>query len=285
MAHYIPAISMAVFAVAPERAQQLNDEVFDRVPWTVEFANSRNLDTFIAYPSKQLIEVRFSGLLSLWAAANAALLFASEMMMAARAGARAIDTTPGFPAADALRFISAAKDLMREPGVAWPAELPLPDPHAALGTHPWYVNQLFLGATAWVLLHEVAHVYLRHEETTIAEIRIRQEREADEWATRWMLEQAPEDLRREFRSVACATGLAWIGLSDEMQRGLTTHPHASQRLTTCSSLFPLAELSPALEMAGYIVKAFFNPHAPIPDSEHPSEAFDQILHWYRDTSR
>lgn len=285
MAGYIPAVSVAPFAVAPERAQELNDVIFKRVPWILDFAVGQNRTTFIAYPSKQLLEARFFALLSLWASANAALLFASEMMEATRNGRRAVSAALGSPAAEALRFVAAAEELLRDPSATWPADLALPDPHAEIETHAWYVNQLFLAATAWVLLHEIAHVHLGHEETTIAEIRIRQEREADEWATRWVLEQAPEDLRREFRSVACATGLAWIGLGDEIQRGLTTHPHASQRLTACSSFFPSAETSPALEMAGHIVKAFFNPHAPMPDSEHPSEAFDRILHWYRDASR
>jgi Peptidase U49 len=285
MAGFIPAVSASVFAIAPERARELNDVIFKRAPWILDFTVGSDRRTFIAYPRKQILEARFFALLSLWASANAALLFAREMMEAARAGRGAVSTAPGSAAANAINFVAAAKELLRDPSANWPAELPLPDPHPQLETHQWYVNQLFLASTAWVLLHEVAHVHLGHEETTIAEILIQQEREADDWATRWILEHAPEDLRREFRSVACATGLAWVGLGDEIQRGLTTHPHASQRLTASSRFFPLAEESPALEMAGHIVKAFFNPSEPVPDSEHPGEAFDRILHWYRDAAR
>jgi hypothetical protein len=283
MANYIPAVSTSPYAIAPERAEDLNDTVFGKVPWTIDFTMGPT--NFVAYPDKQLIEARFSALLSLWAAANAALTFADVMTKAVRTGMRDVDTAPGSPGNQALRLVNASKELIRDPHYRWPAALPVPDAHPSAGQHLWYVNQLFLAATSWVLLHEVAHVHLSHEQTTTSEIRVRQEFEADDWATRWILEKAPEDLRREFRSLGCATGLAWVGLVDEVRRGGTQHPHASQRLTACSGYFPSAELSPALEMATHIVKAFFNPHEKVPDSEHAADAFDQILHWYRDVSR
>ena len=285
MAPFIPAISATVFAVAPERAQELVDDVFDKVPWTILFAAKDDKDTFIAHPTQKLIEARFSGLLSLWAVANAALLFANEMMIAVRQGKDTIDANPQSPAGEAQAYIAVARDLIRAPVVAWPASLSEPDINAELGSHSWYVNQLFLAATAWILLHEVAHVHLAHEAMTTADLRIKQENEADEWATQWILEKAPEDLRRDFRSVACAVGLIWVGLSDEIHRGLTTHPHASQRLTACSRFFPSSVTSPAMEMALHILKAVFDPHTSAIVSEHPAEAFDQILHWFRNSSR
>jgi hypothetical protein len=284
MVPFIPTVSRAVFSIAPERAEELNDEIFKQAPWDLDFKTDGDL--FVAHPSQQLIEVRFSALLSLWAAANAALLFADAMMKAVREGKDTVVASPGTRLYEAMSLLAASKELIRNPRATWPKNLSLPDARAPAGTHAWYVNQLFLAATAWVLMHEVAHVHLKHEPVTTADILIQQEREADNWATKWLLEHAPPDLRRDFRAVACATGLAWVGLSDKIQGGHEpTHPHASQRLTASSVHFPTEEVSPALEMATHIVKAFFNPHAPVAESEHAAEAFEKILQWYRDDSR
>jgi hypothetical protein len=58
-----------------------------------------------------------------------------------------------------------------------------------------------------MVLHEIAHIHLNHEEFTTAEIRRNQEFEADKWATKWILDQAGSDLNREFRVFAVAIGI------------------------------------------------------------------------------
>ena len=68
IAPFVPAVSRAVYSIAPERAEELNEKIFKQVPWDLDFKTVGEL--FVAHPSQQLIEVRFSALLSLWAAAN-----------------------------------------------------------------------------------------------------------------------------------------------------------------------------------------------------------------------
>jgi hypothetical protein len=45
----------------------------------------------------------------------------------------------------------------------------------------------------------------------------RQEHDADEWATRWILDHTPTDLRQEFRVFAIAIGSGWLGLVDAVR--------------------------------------------------------------------
>ncbi|HEX7947102.1 MAG TPA: phage exclusion protein Lit family protein [Phenylobacterium sp.] len=278
MAPLIPAISAAPYAIAPERAEELNDDVFGGVPWDLFFtAGPAN---FFARPQAKELEARFAAVLSLWAASRAALQLGEAMMRATRAKEPSVEVVPDGPVDEAFRLVEVAKTLIRSPSAAWPADLPAPPPRSSWGGHDWHVQQLFLGATAWALHHEIAHVHLRHEEVTIDAVRRQQEHEADVWATRWILARAGTGRKREFRAYSAATGLAWLGLIDDVRRGSTTHPHAAQRLGACAESFGLGARSPALELAAYTLKAFFNPTEAVPATDTPAEAFEDALFRY-----
>ena len=58
------------------------------------------------------------------------------------------------------------------------------------------------------------------------------------------------------------------------------HPHASDRFMRCSRLFNVTALSPGLELAAYITKAIFDPHATTPSLDTPEDAFNEVLFAY-----
>jgi hypothetical protein len=267
---YAGAVASAPYALAPERAEELHGTVFGGEPWTLALEEGAAQAT--ARVDRREIAVTFAALLGLWAVARAAMIVGAEAVAASRNRRRKLDSSPGSSMAEALALTTAAEALIRDPCAAWPVELPHPEAAAPEGSDEWRVNNLFLGAVGWICLHEVAHIHLAHEPDT-TDARRRQENEADSWATRWILERAPADLRREFHVFAIAAGLGWIALVDGVRRGSVTHPHAWERLGHCAQSFETEDLSPGLELSTHVLKACFFPYDPIEDFETPQQAF------------
>jgi hypothetical protein len=239
----------------------------------------------MAHVGSPNISATYAGLLSVWAVSYATLQLSAAIGEARRKGKRMLAPNPGTAAHEAYRLVESARDLIRNRAAGWPSGLPTPDPSALADTHPWRINNLFLGATAWILLHEVAHLKLNHEITLPADMLRNQEFEADTWATQWVLGEAPPTppLAREFRLFCVATGLAWNGLVQQIRGQDSVHPSAAQRLLNSSQEFQCDELSPGIEMAGDVLKALFDPSVELPETEHPLEAFDQIMLHLRGT--
>lgn len=270
------AVAAAPYAIAPERAIDLEGKVFLGRPWGVAFGDGAKSSMKALVDSKE-IWVPYSGLLSLWAATGAVVLIGTEAMAATRNGQWALDSRPGTPVAHAYRLLDASKSLIRNPRTKWPGDLPAPDANAREGSLDWHVNNVFLGACGWILLHEIAHMHLSHAPDTSLDLRKKQEHEADEWATKWTLDHAPQNLQREFRLLAIAVGFTWLGLNDSVMRVDSTHPHAWERFGHCTNAFKTDALSPGLELAAYVLKACFFPTDPIPTAETPEEAFFETL--------
>ena len=104
-----------------------------------------------------------------------------------------------------------------------------------------------------------------------------QEAEADQWAASWAPGDAPTAMHREFRALANAVALCWIGLTNIVHRTDATHPHPSELLGKLFMLFELPDESPALEIAAYMTKAFFDPYTEIPAVEDVTDAFLNVL--------
>lgn len=162
IAGFEAAVRAAPFKVAPERNNELRDDIFDGEPWPLDFDTSLHpeLNTFRALPNAKAIEVNYAALTSLWAVAKAAWLIAREGTAAKRAGVLALATGPGTAVFEARRLIDTARDLIGNAGARWPADLAPPVPDAAAGTEDLYANNVFLAATGWVVLHEIAHIAL-----------------------------------------------------------------------------------------------------------------------------
>ena len=270
------AVAAAPYAIAPERAVDLNAKVFQDKPWDVVFDDSTKFAMKALVDSNEIL-VPYSGLMSLWAVTRAVVLIGAEAMQAMRRGEATLDSKPGTPVDQAARLMEAAKLFIRSPLAKWPCALPIPNAQATERSLDWYANNVFLGACGWILLHEVAHIHLSHTPDTSSDRLKEQEREADKWATNWILDHAPKGLHKEFRILAIAAAFTWIGLSDSIFRVNTTHPHAWERFGDCTNHFKADALSPALEMSAYALKACFFPTDPIPEANTPEDAFFDVL--------
>lgn len=268
---FASSLAKAPFGIAPEAANDLAEIGVDA--WELVFRDGDG--TFKALLDRKEIAVYFAGLLSLWAVAKAALIVANAGMVAARTAGASADIGP--LTGEAFALLSAAEQLIRNPAASWPSAFAKPDPAAAQGSTEWADNNLFMAAAGWVMLHEVAHVYLNHHDATTQALLKSQEHEADEWATKWVLNGVTDDKIREFRILAVGVGIVWIGLIDKVKGKSNTHPHAAERLTRCEPFFCASELSPSLEMLSYVLKAFFDPATPVQPVDTPAEAFVEEL--------
>lgn len=281
-------IGAAAFRVAPERADELNDRIFGGQPWDIEFNDwaDPKSNTFRVLPNIKKIQVNYAALASLWAVAKAAWLVASTAMVVARNGATTLDANPNSPVHESLLLIDQARRLIRNAAEDWPDTIVPPCPSTAAKTEDWYVNNVFLAAVGWILLHEIAHVDEGHQETVSSDVSFRQEHRADLWAAKWVLDQtAAGDMQGCFRVFAISVALSWLALIDGERQGSTTHPHAWQRFAKLNDVLPYEDLNPGYEMASYVLKVLFLPDAPPVQTDCPQEAFFELLRQANQLSR
>lgn len=276
MAGFDAAVGASPFNIAPERNDELLNGVFGGAAWDLEFNTSLDptLGVFVARPISKIVEVNYAGLASLYLVAKAAWLIARAGMSANWTGKASLATDPGSTVWDARRLADAARTILADRGAQWRAEVAPPVPDAAAKDEEWYVNNVFLGATGWVTLHEIGHIHLGHQGTVSTDVSFSQEHEADLFAANWVLSDLPlEDTRGHFRVFVICVAMFWIAIQDGIKRGSTTHPHAWQRLERLTSAFPREELNPGYEMAAYVLKVIFLAERDIPVADHPEAAF------------
>lgn len=280
MAGFDADVCKSPFRIAPEKNEELLHQVFGGTPWALEFNSSLDplRNTFRAMPNAKTVEVNYAAVASLWAIAKASWLIARDAMAARRAGRPLLDTGSGTTVAEARQLLQAARDLIGNSGAHWPTDLAPPVPDAKVDSEDWYANNVFLGATGWVVLHEIAHIFLNHQATVTSDVSFMQEHEADLWAADWILGKLPRgDTRGYFRLFAISVALTWLAILDHVRQGSTTHPHAWQRLERLSPILPQDQLNPGYEMAAYVLKVIFLADDETPPAEYPEAAFFDLL--------
>ena len=137
-----------------------------------------------------------------------------------------------------LKLITWAYDgLRKRKRLDWPEGLPRPNqPALCSDENLQMVNLHFLGAIAFIILHEAAHLHFKHPSSKFqsSEESIKCENEADEWAADWIMGCCPpmRDVRI-FRGSCCVLALCLLNLlefSVGPQSGKPTHPPTVERL-------------------------------------------------------
>jgi hypothetical protein len=103
------------------------------------------------------------------------------------------------------------------------------------------------------------------------------EYEADEWAARWALDDAPRPEQYEVRVPAVAAALIWIALVDSVRRGSVTHPHAWDRFGRLTDVIQAPDDSVGLWLSGCMMKAFFRPAEEAPVHDTARDMFEDEL--------
>ena len=100
----------------------------------------------------------------------------------------------------------------KTPFTDWPDTLPQPLEDAGRNSWENFADELTLEAVGYVILHELAHVYLGHQGTNDSQLSINQEKEADVQAIDWLFRDTPEphNGHRIKRSIAVASSLMML---------------------------------------------------------------------------
>ncbi|MDO9588806.1 MAG: phage exclusion protein Lit family protein [Brevundimonas sp.] len=273
MKPYFRDVAAGPFRIAPERSDDLL-ALMGGTPWEIVLTGGPA--QFTAYPDAGRIDVAPAGLASLWALTAVGYRYMElASRVAAGEGGKAHDqliihADPVFgQMVDYARRLFVADE-------PWPDGLPQPVECTAFDRTDGRINNLFLAATAWVVLHEIGHIAKLHTALLGRELRLGQEHEADKFAVCWALDHAAGE-QREFRVLAISVALAWLFLFEWAKRGGDGHPPAIVRFWQAASYFQLDEQSPALENAVYLLKGIFDPENPdMPSNMNPREAFEWI---------
>lgn len=224
-------IAGCAFAVAPEREKEL----LAAAP-TFSLALSDDRGFYIRVNmSTHEATLPIATLEYIWTCAHLFWVLYQEYIAAQQRGDREIDVSTRRNICDAIDAFNWARNNQAVSGIQrWPDELPVPareDSDGAIAV----ANELFLVAVAWIIHHEIAHVRERHPMLHNS-YAIRQEIEADEIATDWVLGECHNLELRKKRQLGMVTALMAMQLLDEPPGANTyigTHPPTVERLYAC----------------------------------------------------
>lgn len=266
------------FRIAPERIQELIGKMGGD-PWPLNIVGGAA--NFTAYPAKKEIKGTYAAMLSLWAVSASVQAMIDLTQTAAASGDPKIIIEQGGPGSEIIEFKLLAEALIRNEASPWVNAPADPNVFADLKSPDGLVTNLFLAAASVIVLHEYAHIALRHQPTTT---RLHeQEFEADLWAVAWVLDKVQNEQEREFRTLAVCTALIWVGLIDGVRQANSTHPSAASRLGKAFENFGgLRDQSQALEIGSYVLKAFFDPTTDLHQPESAMDSFrDRLIDYLR----
>lgn len=280
MEPYFQLLGSNLSHIAPERADELTNDVFGGALWDLiakKGAPPGRVQPFLANPENRSIAVSYSGLAMVWCMA----VFGVFLLDVVKANRGAVEGPVNIGRAmHKLRGYLVYADKLRQVDAPWPDDLTCPDVNSGHEVIQ-EINNVFLGAVAWILLHEVGHVHRQHEVESSRSLK--DEEEADEFAAKWVFEKVPEGPQREFRILAVGVALAWLLLFAPVG-GDAKHPPAYSRVMHVSSYFEPAVDSVALEVVAHLFKALFFPTEMPPTFTTPAELFDWTVSQLRKRS-
>ncbi len=279
MAGFLKDLQSAPRRIAPERERELSEKVYLGGAWSVRTCEGEAM--FYAMPGDNEIAVSTAGLASLWCLAHVAM---HSMDISSRAQRQElsegnpVDISEEYHGRRLDEYIQYARSLFHADR-PWPDDLPLPDISAAPASLKGLVNNVFIGAAAWLLLHEIAHLHLGHQKQSPSNIRVRDEHQADAFATNWILKHAGNGLYLEFRLLMASVALTWVMLDATIKSKGPDHPAAITRFNEVTALYRVVtQRSVALENSAYLFKVVFDPSNPLPKAiyEDPGEFFSAV---------
>lgn len=248
------AIAGAPFKIAPERKRELwsrvesegvSLELFDRKGWT-----------FHVYTQRKEIQASFATLEYLWATSHTHLVLYDEYAKAQLRGDKQFDTGGNHRSRNALELSRWAMDNLFDTGMQpWPESYIRPQSEPEHGSDIHTANELFLCAFAWMVHHELAHVFLGHP-AAITSRSLQEEKEADVEATRWILSECSDPKQAQKRTYGMVAAiLALNSISIAPGSGiLHTHPPTFERLDYCLSESGVAPDNEAYAFAACIMQ-------------------------------
>lgn len=228
-------ISRCAFQIAPERADVLA-QMEDLDKFSLAFTDDKNFSIRVNTQTHEA-KLPIAALEFLWCCANVFYVFYQEYVKAQRSGASTLDLARDPRMVLAIDGLNWSLDNLTSSGVElWPENVPMPAANPAYASDVHVANELFLCAIAWIIHHEIAHVRLKHGAAYSTDV-IQQEKEADLWATDWILSLADPPLEFKKRTLGIAAAILALQFADNRPNGPDayprTHPRSVERLDYC----------------------------------------------------
>ncbi len=229
----IKHLAASPYLLAPERDNELK-ELVDEHNIQIEFVEHDDTSLLVVDPATGLIRFGFAFAERLWAYG---LAYTEVMALVQRSEPGVELELDNDPATKpAIKLLEWARDCERaRKQTPWPDSLPRHVSGAPAGTSTYAADEMFLCMGGWALLHEIAHVVGEHHNrgANTSAARHELEYEADDWASRWVLDQCPTDPRvRTKRSLGAAFSLSIISSFEVHDRAgaAWSHPDPLKRL-------------------------------------------------------
>jgi hypothetical protein len=269
----------APFNIAPEQGEKLANEIFTpHGEWSLKSSESEV--GFYAIVESKEICLTYAGLASLWCLAYTAYQIIDISNKCQRSknfqNQTCIDIGEQFNTLNLDSYLSYASSLMNK-NLPWQTGLSLPNSQADLGSIDGRINNIFFGALSWIMLHEIGHVHYDDSHFSPVDKARKEEYRADDFATKWILDNAGNGIKREFRILMISVAISWLFLSEKEHGQGQTHPPAILRFKEAVSLFNVGHRSSALENVSYLFKAIFDPSSSPASYETPKECFDDMV--------
>jgi hypothetical protein len=219
----------ALANVAPEHTQELN-KILDG--YTLEIVEDTRWICNADVPKKH-ISISTRVLEILWAQAFAVHVFYQRTVAGTLPDGSVLRIADPV-VLEALRLYRwALTRFMDDTPSEWPASLPRPTEEPLFASDLHVAQELALVGVGHLLLHEVAHIDLRHTTDGDAPWSLDQERDADAWVADWVLSRgaptAPEMIKRSIGVALALLTLVSRGIYMGKFNGVT-HPRDFDRL-------------------------------------------------------
>lgn len=223
----------SVARIAPERIDELDSFRLQHDPCAV-FTNDKKFSFRVNTESK-VIKLPTVALEYLWCACYAFYVLYQEYSAANQDNATQFDANGTDRSRTAMSIYRwGIEQLSKKPSEEWPSYLPAPVANTANSNCDIKVaNELYLCSASWIIHHEFAHIYCGHKNEPINDEESRaQEKEADDSATKWVLESVSDEAILKKRGLGIVIAALVIMTQDILVGEFkeTTHPSSFNRL-------------------------------------------------------
>lgn len=219
----------SVVRIAPEKIDDLDDFHLKHNPCAV-FTNDKKFSFRVNTESKE-IKLPTAALEYLWCACYAFYVLYQEHSAQNQGHATQFNTDGSDKSRTAMSVYRwGIEQLGQKPNTDWPSDLP--DPNSE-NEDVEVANELYLCSASWIIHHEFAHIYCGHENDPINDEESRaQEKEADNSATKWILDGISDEAVLKKRGLGVVISALVITAQDILAGEFkeTTHPKSFERL-------------------------------------------------------
>lgn len=219
--------------IAPEKVDKLETFRLKYDPSAV-FTNDIKFNITVDTNSKE-IKLPIVALEYLWCACYAFYVLYQEYVAANQRMAPKFDVNGSERSRKAVSLYHwGISQLEKHPSQKWPSAMPAPvEGTAVVDEDVKVANELYLCSISWIIHHEFAHIYCGHKNMPLNDEESRaQEKEADDSATKWILEGVSDETVRRKRGLGIVIATLVMTAQDILAGEFkeTTHPRSFQRL-------------------------------------------------------